>query len=283
MKFTKIQSCGNDYVCIELFTQSMSEPCEFAKRISAKHYGVGSDGMILVCPSQKADFRMRIFNVDGTEGLMCGNGLRVASKLFYDKGLTDRTELSVETQSGIKHVTLTVSDGAVTDASAEIGHASFDCGDIPCTLSDSKNECITQKVDLGDAVFDVTAVSFGNPHCCIVCDEPEDIDLQKYGSMLEKHAIFPDRANVEFFKLIDKNNIYIRTYERGCGETLGCATGSAACVATAIRLGLVAKTVNVHQRGGCIGVFVDKQGNYHLHGKPIAVFEGVTLFDDEII
>lgn len=275
MKFTKIQACGNDYVCIELFTQNMHDPAEFAKKVSPRHFGIGSDGVILVCPSQTADFKMRIINVDGTEGEMCGNGLRMAAKLFYDSGLSKKNSLTVETLSGIKTVYLTFCDDVLTNVSAQIGKPCFDINTVPCTAYTSANECIMKNISAGDADFNITAVSMGNPHCCIICDEPENINLKKYGPLIENHSIFPKRANVEFFKVIDKNNIYIRTWERGCGETLGCATGSAACVATAIKLGLVAKSVKVMQRGGYVNIDVNKDGSYIIHGLPSTVFEGV--------
>ncbi len=275
MRFTKIQACGNDYVCVELFTQSMADPAEFAKKVSPKHFGIGSDGAVLVCPSQKADFKMRIINADGTEGEMCGNGLRMAAKLFYDSGLGNKAVLTVETLSGIKTVSLRFCDGVIANVSAEIGKPCFDISKIPCTAHTSDTECIMKQIKVGDTDFCITAVSMGNPHCCIVCDEPENIDLDKYGPLIEHSEIFPQRTNVEFFKVIDKNNIYIRTWERGCGETLGCATGSAACVSAAIKLGLVAKSVKVAQRGGYITVDVDRDGNYIIGGLPVTVFEGV--------
>lgn len=278
MRFSKIQACGNDYVCVELFTQNIPDPAEFAKRVSPRHTGIGSDGVILVCPSQTADFKMRIFNIDGSEGEMCGNGLRIASKFFYDLGLACGDKLTVETLSGIKDVSLTLINGKVADVSAQIGKANFDVSVIPCTLSDSNRQCIMSKLNICDSYLDICAVSMGNPHCCIPCDEPEDIDLEKIGPVIENHPVFPKRTNVEFFKVIDKNNIYIRTWERGCGETLGCATGSAACVATAIKLGIVAKNVKVMQRGGHINVAVDKDGNYHIQGEPITVFDGIINY-----
>lgn len=274
MIFTKMQACGNDYVCIELFTQQLSDIPEFAKKISEQHYGVGSDGLVLVCPSEKADFRMRIFNKDGSEGEMCGNGLRMASKLFYDRISKSKTELCVETLSGIKEVTLFTENGCVTDVAAQIGRACFDVNAIPCLLHGENGECITRSLEVSDGCFNVSAVSVGNPHCCIVCDDPEKVDLEKYGKAIENHKMFPSRTNVEFFTPLSKDEIYMRTWERGCGETLGCATGSAACVAVAIRLGLVSKRVLVRQRGGNVTVFADKDGNLHIQGRPFTVFEG---------
>lgn len=281
MRFSKIQACGNDYVCVELFTQTVYDPGEFSKKVSERHNGIGSDGVIFVCQSETADFKMRIFNVDGTEGEMCGNGLRIASKLFYDLGFAHSDKLTVETLSGIKEVSLTLINGKVTDVSAQIGMPDFNINDIPCTLGDANGQCIMNKLYICDTSFDICAVSMGNPHCCIPCDEPEKIDLEKIGPIIENHPIFPKRTNVEFFKAIDKNNIYIRTWERGCGETLGCATGSAACVATAIKLGLVSKNVRVMQRGGHIKVTVDKDGNYNIQGTPITVFEGSINYPDK--
>jgi len=269
MHFAKLQACSNDYIFIDTFTQTITDAPALARRLTDYKKGVGGDGMILLCPSDNADYKMRVFNPDGSEAEMCGNALRCSAKYFYDLHLTRSNRFCVETLGGIKHITLVVSDGKVTDVYADIGRPVLDMNLIPCSLSSN-----LAQIKVLDKEFTVFAVGFGNPHCAVMCAEPEEIDLPLYGSALECCEYFPHKANVEFYKIIDKNNIYIRTWERNCGETLGCATGSCACVVAGRSHNLLSDIITVHQRGGRIYVNITSDGDIIINGSPTTVFTG---------
>lgn len=282
MKFTKMQAYSNDYVYVLTFDQEIKDPSFAARFVSDRHKGVGSDGMVMVCPSEVADFRMRIFNPDGSEAEMCGNALRSTGKLVYAKGLTSKTEFTVETLGGIKKIFLTVENGEVTNISANIGKPIFDVDKIPATVSNGNNSLISFDKKVLDKVFNITALSLGNPHCAVLCEDIYSIDIAKYGSALECSEIFPKKANIHFYDVIDRSNIRMIAWERNCGETLACATGCCTCVTAANIAGLCDSHVSVHQKGGIIVIDYDQiSGELTMTGKSEIVFDGEI--DDKLL
>lgn len=274
MKFTKMQAYCNDYVYVIAFDQNIKNPSAAARFVSDRHKGVGSDGMIMLCPSEVADFKMRVFNPDGSEAEMCGNALRSSGKLFFEKGLSDKKELTVETLGGIKKVYLTVEHNRVTNITANIGRPIFDIDKIPATLTNGNNALIGLDVKVLDKTFNITALSLGNPHCAVLCDNIYAIDIAKYGKALECSDIFPNKANIHFYDIVDRNNIRMIAWERNCGETLACATGCCTCVTAANLAGLCDSKVSVHQKGGVITVIYGNNGELTMIGKSEIVFDG---------
>lgn len=288
MRFTKMQAFGNDYVYIDAINQKLPELPKLARFVSERHFGIGSDGMVLICPSDKADFRMRMFNPDGTESEMCGNALRSVGKYAYDHALTDKNELNIETLGGIKHLWLTVeqrepSDGEksmpyknrgfVSNIRANIGKPQLDTSLIPVLTE--KKEFIEQPVEISDKTFNITAVSWGNPHTVMFVEDLY-FDVCKYGREIEyKTDLFPNKTNVTFAKLIDKNNIKIREWERGTGETIGCGTGCATAVVAGVLTGRCERTVTVEQIGGPLLIEWDEETDcVFMTGPSHNVFEG---------
>lgn len=282
MKFTKMQAYGNDYVYISLIDQSMNNPSKWAVFVSDRHKGVGSDGMILICPSDVADFRMRVFNPDGSEAEMCGNGLRSVGKFAYAKGYTDKTDFTVETLGGIKKVHLWVENGEVVNVSANIGQPVLDGDKIPVTVTNKENTLVGYEYKVIDKVFRITALSFGNPHCGVETEDVFNLDIEKYGPALENDKIFPNKANIHFYEVVDRHNINMRAWERNCGETLACATGCSTAVYSAILAGKTVNSVDVHQRGGIVHIDYDPADNtITMTGKTEIVFDG--YIDDKLV
>lgn len=283
LHFSKMQALGNDYVYVETLSQRLKNPETLAKRLSDRHFGIGSDGMILICPSECADFRMRVFDPDGTEAEMCGNGLRSVGKYVYDKGFTKKTVFTVETLGGIKTVYLDIRDGKAADITANIGKPVLDAERIPVLCG--AQTCIDFPVLLDARRFFVTALSFGNPHgVCFLeqSESPQAFDLARYGTLLEHHAIFPKRVNAEFCKVLDRETLFLRTWERGTGETLACATGSAACVVSGVMTGRCARRMTVRQLGGETQIEWDKSGEVYMTAPSVHVFDGVVALDREV-
>ncbi len=275
MKFTKMQAYCNDYVYVLAFDNAVRNPSTVAKFVSDRHRGVGSDGMILIGPSETADFRMRVFNPDGSEAEMCGNALRSTGKLVYAKGLTKKTDFTVETLGGIKKIHLFIENGEVVNISANIGKPIFDVDKIPATVTNGSNRLIGYDVKVLDKTFNITALSLGNPHAAVLCEDIYSIDIPKYGSALECSELFPKKANIHFYDVIDRSNIRMIAWERNCGETLACATGCCTCVTAANIAGLCDSHVSVHQKGGVIVIDYDKiTGELTMTGKSEIVFDG---------
>ena len=272
-KFTKMQAYGNDYVYIDAINQKINNVHELAKYISDRHFGVGSDGLVLICSSEVADFRMRMFNPDGTEGEMCGNALRSLSKYVYDHKLTDKTELKIETLGGIQHVKLTVENGKAVNIEANIGKPVLDTKLIP--VNTNLPEFIEQEVKVLDKTFKITAISWGNPHCVMFIDDVDNFDVEKYGKEIEhKTEIFPNKTNVTFAQVIDRNTIKIREWERGTGETIGCGTGCCTAVVAGVLTGRCDRKVKVHQIGGVLETNWDEEsGTMFMKGPSHTVFE----------
>lgn len=273
MRFTKMQAYGNDYVYIDAINQKLPNLSLLAKYVSDRHFAIGSDGMVLICPSDTADFRMRIFNPDGTEGEMCGNAVRSVGKYVYDHRLTDKTEVMIETLGGIKHLTLFIEDGQAVNIKADIGSPVFDTDIIPVVTE--LKEFIDVPVKVDDITLNITAVSWGNPHCVAFIDDVDSFDVHKYGPLLENMTeLFPNRTNVTFAQLVDSENIKIREWERGTGETIGCGTGCCTAVAAGVVTGRCRRHVSVEQIGGTLDInWLEEDGHMYMTGVSNTVFE----------
>lgn len=262
MNFTKMQASGNNYIYIDLHAQSLPSPHRTAVRLSDRNFGIGGDGLVLICPSECADYRMRIFDPDGTEAEMCGNALQSSAVLFASDHNVRKKRLKVETLSGIKHVFLTWHNNAIATVFAEIG--------TPNILFFGRKETVCGKEII------LSAVSLGNPHCVILTDDLSDETFFALGPVLEKHPLFPARTNVEFVSVTDRCHFDMRTWERGCGETLSCATGSAAALVIAVKAGLAERDAVVMQQGGSIRAVWDDTSNLlYIHSKPQVIFRGI--------
>ena len=273
MRFTKMQAYGNDYVYIDAINQKLPNLSALAKYISDRHFAVGSDGMVLICPSDKADFRMRIFNPDGTEGEMCGNAVRSVGKYVYDHGFTDKTNVTIETLGGIKYLELFCENGQAVNIKADIGEPIFDTGIIPVVTELPR--FIEQPVKVKDITLNITAVSWGNPHCVAFVDDTDSFDVHTYGREIEyMTSLFPNRTNVTFAQVVSRNYIKIREWERGTGETIGCGTGCCTAVAAGVVTGKCDRHVKVEQIGGILDInWSKKDGHMYMTGVSNTVFE----------
>ncbi len=277
-----MQAYGNDYIYIELLEQEMENPSAWAKLVSHRHYGVGSDGMILICPSICADFRMRVFNPDGSEAEMCGNALRSTGKYVYAKGYTNKDCFTVETIGGIKKINLHITDGEVVNITAAIGAPILESDKVPTTLKNSMNQCMDIRLEVIDKSFVLSAISLGNPHCVVFVDDAFGIDIEKYGPAVERHPAFPKRANIEFVQVVDAHNLKMRTWERNCGETLACATGCSAATVCGFLTGRCSSETTVHQLGGDIDIKYNIEENcIYMTGESHFICDGVI--DDSLI
>ena len=250
MKFTKMHGCGNDYIYVDGMKESIPNESETAIKLSDRHFGIGGDGLIIIKKGTIADFEMVMYNADGSRGAMCGNGIRCVAKYVYDHGYTDSTEFTIESMGKIKYIKVFTENGKAVSARVDMGSPILESKDIPVVCDGEK--CINQSVTIGDREFTMTCVSMGNPHAVMFIDESvKDFDLNKYGKIAEGNtALFPDRVNAEFARVIDRNTIEMRVYERGAGETLACGTGTCATVVAAILNGYVDNEVTVHLLGG---------------------------------
>lgn len=272
MRFTKMQAYGNDYVYIDAINQKLDNLNELARFVSNRHFGIGSDGMVLICPSDVADFKMRIFNPDGTEAEMCGNAIRSVGKYVYDHKLTNKTILKIETLGGIKTLELTVENGVVTNIKANIAKPIFDPKQIP--VNTNKDKFIMEDVKILDQTFKLSSLSWGNPHTVLFVDDVMNFDVAAYGPAIENNReIFPNRTNVTFAEIVSKNYIKIREWERGTGETIGCGTGCATAVVIASELGLTEGKCKVEQIGGILEIEYTENKELYMIGPSHFVFE----------
>ncbi len=273
IKFTKMQAYGNDYVYIDAIHQKLSKLPELARYVSDRHFAIGSDGMVLICSSEIADFRMRMFNPDGTEGEMCGNALRSVGKYVYDHKFTNKTELTIETLGGIQHLVLTVENDEAINICANIGKPRLDTKVIPVVTE--LDEFIEEAVQVFENDFKVTAISWGNPHCVTFIDNVDDFDVHKFGRELENMTkIFPNKTNVTFAQVVNDSYIKIREWERGTGETIGCGTGCATAAVAAVLTGRCQRKVEVEQIGGILDIEWDEStGHVFMTGPSHTVFE----------
>ncbi len=262
MRFTKMQGAGNDYVYVNCFEEAVEDPHSVSVKVSDRHFGIGSDGLILICPSDTADCRMRMFNVDGSEGEMCGNAIRCVGKYVYDHGIVRKDKISVETLGGIKYLHLTIKDGKVTAATVDMGRPEL-------------TSALPEKITVDGMEQEFVGISTGNPHAVYFREGIDSLDLEKIGPSYENHSRFPNRVNSEFVEVIDRGHIRMRVWERGSGETLACGTGATASAAASILMGYTDHTVEVSLRGGTLTITLDKDsGHAYMTGPAVEVFSG---------
>lgn len=274
IKFTKMHGLGNDYVYIDCMNgQEIEDISTLAQFVSNRHFGIGSDGLILICKSDVADFKMRMFNYDGSEAEMCGNGIRCVGKFVYDKGLTNKETITVETLAGIKKLKFNIKEGKVQTVEVDMGKPILEAKNIPVISEELPVKNLKIKID--DKEFIFTCVSMGNPHAITIVDDVKNFDIEKYGPILEVDRHFPKRANIEFIELVDKNNIKMRVWERGAGETLACGTGACASVVACNLNDYIENEANVELLGGTLNIKWNKENNHiYMTGTATTVFEG---------
>ena len=273
MKFTKMQGLGNDYVYVNCFQEKIENPSELSIKVSDRHFGIGADGLILIKPSDVADFEMEMYNADGSQGAMCGNGIRCVAKYVYDYGLTDKTSITVNTKSGIKYLDLTIENGKAVQIRVNMGAPILEASRIP--VISSKEMVINEPVLVDGKEYHITAVSMGNPHAVTYIDDVKGLEIEKIGPKFENHEIFPDRVNTEFVKVLDSHTVEMRVWERGSGETLACGTGACAVAVASILNGLTEEEVTVKLLGGDLKIRWDRKENLvYMTGPAEVVFDG---------
>ena len=275
MKFTKMHGIGNDYVYVNCFKEEIENPSELARFVSNRNFGVGSDGLILIRPSEKADFQMDMYNSDGSQAEMCGNGIRCVGKYVYDYGLTDKTQITVDTLAGIKYLDLTVEDGKVSKIRVNMGEPILKPELVP--VISPEDPAVDIPIEVKGKKYNMTCVSMGNPHAVIFMDHVKDLDIEVIGPYFENHTCFPKRTNTEFVEILDRNTVNMRVWERGAGETLACGTGACAVAVSSILNGKVngEKPVTVKLLGGDLEIFWDREKNtVFMTGPAEVVFDG---------
>lgn len=273
MKFTKMQGCGNDYCYMDCTKQQIENIPELARRISDRHFGVGSDGLILIKPSERADFFMDMYNNDGSRAQMCGNGIRCVAKFVYDKGLTSKKQLQIETPGGIKQLDLTVEEGKVTYVTVNMGNPILTPSLIP--VVSEKDRVINEPIIVGDRQYHMTCLSMGNPHAVVFVPDTSEVAIEEIGPLFEHHGVFPERVNTEFIHVENRSRITMRVWERGSGETLACGTGACASVVACILNGYTDHEVTVSLLGGELNIRYDeKENTVYMTGPAVTVFEG---------
>ena len=274
MKFTKMHGLGNDYVYVNCFEEKIYNPQAVARFVSDRHFGIGSDGLIMINPSKTADFEMEMYNADGSRGEMCGNGIRCVAKYVYDYGLTGKTQISVETLGGIKYLDLTVEDGKVSLVKVDMGKPELEADLIP--IISEREQVIDEPIEVDGKEYHMTGVSMGNPHAVIYVDDVKGLDLEKIGPKFENHERFPKRINTEFVHCIDRQTVEMRVWERGSGETLACGTGACAVAVSSILNNLTDTQVTVKLLGGDLQIEWDREKDrVFMTGPATVVFDGV--------
>jgi diaminopimelate epimerase len=280
IKFTKMHGLGNDYVYIDAINQKIENESSLAKFVSNRHFGIGSDGLILICKSEIADFKMRMFNSDGSEAEMCGNGIRCVGKFVYDKGLTNKTTVKIETLAGIKTLILNTKDGKVGTARVDMGEPILEAEKIPVISTEKPVKNL--ELEAENKKFKFTCVSMGNPHAITIVENTKEFDVEKYGKVLEIDKAFPKKANIEFAQIIDRQNINMRVWERGAGETLACGTGACATAVACNLNGLTDRKVNIELLGGTLNIEWNETDNHvYMTGPAVTVFDG-ELYEEAI-
>lgn len=273
MEFTKMEGCGNDYVYVNGFTTKIENPGKVSEIVSDRHFGIGSDGLIIINPSEVADFKMSMYNADGSEGKMCGNGIRCVAKYVYDNKMTEKTTITVETLSGIKTLVLHVEDGKVKTVRVDMGRPIILAKDIPVNSENEK--VINEPITVDGNIYRITCVSMGNPHAITFVDDTDHLEIEKIGPKFENHQIFPDRVNTEFIQIIDRNTIKMRVWERGSGETLACGTGACASVVACVLNDLTENKVTVKLLGGDLSIEYDRdKDTVYMTGPAKIAFTG---------
>lgn len=276
LKFTKMQGAGNDYIYVNGFIQTVENPSQAAIELSNRHFGIGSDGLVFILPSETCDFRMQMFNSDGSEAEMCGNASRCVGKYVYDAGLTDKKEITLETKAGIKYITLLDGDAKARKVQVDMGEPILEASLVPVNVSG--NPVLKYPLEVAGKTWEITCVSMGNPHAVIFTTGIKDLDLPVIGPKFETHPIFPRKTNTEFIEVIDRNTLNMRVWERGAGETLACGTGACAAVVAAILNGYCDRKVTVHLLGGDLEIEWNADNNHvYMTGEAVTVFEGELL------
>lgn len=277
MKFTKMQGAGNDYVYVNCFEETVADPRQVALQVSNRNFGIGSDGLILIMPSTTADVRMRMFNSDGSESEMCGNGIRCVAKYAYDHGIVSKKEITAETGAGILALRLIAgSDGKIAKVRVNMGPPRLARSEIPMR-GDAAPQVVGEQLTILDRTFTITCASMGNPHCVIFVDDVAGFPVSTYGPLIENHELFPNRTNVEFVQIISRTEVRQRTWERGAGETLACGTGSSAVTAACVLNGLTEKRILNHLSGGDLEMEWAEDGNIYMTGPAVEVFSGEIM------
>ena len=273
LRFTKMHGCGNDYVYVNCFEEEVKDPVSLSIAISDRHFGVGGDGLVLICPSDRADAKMRMFNADGSEGKMCGNAIRCVGKYLYDHGIVRKTTVTIETLSGIKTLALFLKDGKVDSAQVNMGPAILIPSEIPVNLPGE--QAVAVPVKIAGEEHTITCVSMGNPHCIVFGGDPYELDLPKIGPLFENDPLFPERVNTEFIEVLDDHTLNMRVWERGSGETWACGTGACAAAVAAVLNGFCkkGKDISVRLRGGELTIRYTGEAVF-MTGKATEVFHG---------
>lgn len=276
MKFTKMHGIGNDYVYVNCFKEEIENPSELARFVSNRNFGVGSDGLILIRPSEKADFQMDMYNSDGSQAEMCGNGIRCVGKYVYDYGLTDKTQITVDTLAGIKYLDLTVEDGKVSKIRVNMGEPILKPELVP--VISPEDPAVDIPIEVKGKKYNMTCVSMGNPHAVIFMDHVKDLDIEVIGPYFENHTCFPKRTNTEFVEILDRNTVNMRVWERGAGETLACGTGACATAVACVLNDKTEDKITVHLLGGDLQIEWDRETNQiYMTGPATTVFDGKLL------
>lgn len=280
INFTKMHGIGNDYVYVDGFKENIPNPNAFSEYISDRHFGIGADGLVMILPSDIADFKMRMFNADGSEGKMCGNATRCIGKFVYEKGYTSKTEVSLETLSGIKHLKLHVENDKVISVEVDMGKAILVPKEIPI-LSDLE-KYINQPIQIDADTYHITCVSMGNPHAVTYCNDVDSLDLEKIGPKFEFNPLFPERINTEFVQIIDSKTVKMRVWERGSGETWACGTGACAVAVSCVLNGYCkqGECITVKLRGGDLLITYKEDGTILMQGPATLVFEGTIEYKE---
>ncbi len=278
MKFTKMQGCGNDYVYVNGFTEKIADKPAFVKAVSDRHFGVGGDGAIFINPSEEADFEMEMYNADGTRAEMCGNGIRCVAKYVYDKGLTDKEQISIVSFGNVKYVDLYVKEGLVSSVRVNMGEPILEAEKVP--VISAMKRSVDEPVTVNGKEYRMTCVSMGNPHAVVFMEDVANLDIASVGSLFENHQVFPNRTNTEFVEVVDRTHVNMRVWERGTGETMACGTGCCATVVAGVLNGLTEEKVTVRVLGGEIEIQWDREENLvYMTGPAATVFEGEFPWD----
>lgn len=275
MKFTKMQGCGNDYVYVDGSKEKidLDKKPEIVRRLSDRHFGIGGDGVIFINPAADADFEMEMYNADGTRSEMCGNGIRCVAKYVYDKGLTDKEELCIVSAGKKKYITLTIENGKAVMVRVNMGTPELCAEKVP--VKSEREQVVDEPITVNGKTYRMTCVSMGNPHAVVFMEDVDNLEIEKIGPFFENHEVFPNRTNTEFVRIIDRNTVQMRVWERGTGETLACGTGTCATVVACVLNGLTEDKVTVKVLGGEIFVHWDREENVvYMTGPATHVFDG---------
>ena len=276
MQFTKMHGIGNDYVYVNCFEQTVGEPEKLAVAVADRHFGIGSDGLILICPSEQADVRMRMFNADGSESQMCGNGIRCVAKYAYEHGLSTNNPMRIETGNGVLSIELTIENGAVLAARVNMGEPILEASKIPMAIDDTR--AVNYQIEVAGLPMTVTCVSMGNPHAIFFVDDVANVKAEKLGPTIENHELFPQRTNVHWVQVVGRNEVIMRTWERGAGITLACGTGASAVCVAGVLTERSGREITAHLPGGDLEIEWNESDNcVYMTGPAVEVFSGTWL------